>query len=546
MAQFIRIVLGIGFLIGAIALLSCRAAWSQDTDAEEYATGVEPLSPEEFATIPKTPVYRSFLPDRVDLSSLFPAPGNQKNQDSCVGWAVGYAARAYYASFAENRNTSDLNNIPSPFYIYNSIKKDTGNCRVGTKIQDALDLLKNAGSLSYSRFNVRTTQCRPPTDAERTAATDFRITNWLGVDFTSVDQIKAELAKKHPVIVSLRTPTPFHRLSRGTVYSLVGGLDNKWHAITVVGYDERRQAFKLINSWGAEWADGGFGWISYDSFRSEVREAYVMRPLSPVVPAPKPQPPGPVVVKPPAPPKPVVVRPDPEPKPDPQPFPSPTPVSIAGLECARVQTVQREGKSIVTGFVSSRADLERVAEQASASQIAVEVVLRPWPQCEVLLTLETALSQAQRPTVQIANTGKAADAGNYLRFTVTTPAYPSFLHVAYIQANGSVVHLVQPENISLTAYPPSSKIVLGDPAGQGPKFKITPPYGREMLVVISSRSPLFPALRPTEETEREFLTALRKALVANPEASAPGRHVAAGFDAIVTSDLAVTPTEDER
>jgi hypothetical protein len=55
-----------------------------------------------------------------------------------------------------------------------------------------------------------------------------------------------------------------------------------------------------------------------------------------------------------------------------------------------------------------------------------------------------------------------------------------------------------------------------------------------MLIVLAGRSPIFSDLRPTQETEREFLTALRKALITKPDPFAPDRDVAAGFDAIVT------------
>ena len=76
---------------------------------------------EDLAGIPRTPEYRAFLPDRVDLSDRFPTPGDQGEQNSCVGWSVGYAARAYYVNKVEGRDIGEPTNIPSPAYIYNSI-----------------------------------------------------------------------------------------------------------------------------------------------------------------------------------------------------------------------------------------------------------------------------------------------------------------------------------------------------------------------------------------------------------------------------------------
>ena len=36
------------------------------------------------------------------------------------------------------------------------------------------------------------------------------------------------------------------------------------HAIALVGYDDSKNAFKFVNSWGTNWGDNGFGYLSYD------------------------------------------------------------------------------------------------------------------------------------------------------------------------------------------------------------------------------------------------------------------------------------------
>ena len=48
------------------------------------------------------------------------------------------------------------------------------------------------------------------------------------------------------------------------------------HAMLVVGYDDQRQAYKVMNSWGEGWGDKGFLWISYDTFAALVNEAYTI------------------------------------------------------------------------------------------------------------------------------------------------------------------------------------------------------------------------------------------------------------------------------
>jgi hypothetical protein len=52
----------------------------------------------------------------------------------------------------------------------------------------------------------------------------------------------------------------------------------------------------------------------------------------------------------------------------------------------------------------------------------------------------------------------------------------------------------------------------------------------------SSSSARDPDRRPKQETEREFLTALGRELIAKPDPNARDRDIVASFDAIVTKD----------
>ena len=497
----------------------------------------------DLAGIPRTPEYRAFLPGQVDLSDRFPTPGDQGEQNSCVGWSVGYAARAYYVNKVEGRDLGEPINIPSPAYIYNSIAlraSNTDDCGSGSKISDALNLLKR-GAISISQFPYSEDSCSRPSNSLRSRATDFRISNWYVVNPNRLDQIKGELAHGHPVIIGLQTTPEFLRLKEGQIYRSSGRVVGA-HAVTAVGYDERLQAFKLINSWGTSWADRGFGWIGYDALRDAARVAYVMRVAALHTPEPSPPKPAPVVRPKPPSPTPVVtpvIRPTPEPSPRPKPGPvsppirPPSSVVLPELECAQVRLVDQGGRRTVTGFVGKDEDLQRV--HAAVKDADVNISVRPWPQCEALLTLDKPLSRTDRPRVMIRrSSGDMLTSGEQMVFEVETPPFPSYLHVAYVQADGSVLNLVQPGVGSFNAYAPRSKIVIGDEQAGARKFQVSAPFGREMLIVVAGRSPIFSDLRPTQETERDFLTALRRALIAKPDPAAPDRDVTANYDAIVT------------
>jgi hypothetical protein len=47
----------------------------------------------------------------------------------------------------------------------------------------------------------------------------------------------------------------------------------------VIGYDDRKQGFQIMNSWGPEWGINGVGWVRYADFKEFVREAYGVDPM---------------------------------------------------------------------------------------------------------------------------------------------------------------------------------------------------------------------------------------------------------------------------
>ncbi len=265
--------------------------------------------------------------------------------------------------------------------------------------------------------------------------------------------------------------------------------------------------------------------MSYDAFRALARVAFTMvlaDPWMPPVPVPGPEPP-----------------PQPQPPSPPRPPPPPPVPQITGIECGIVKTVRDSAGLHVAGFVGTQAELDKAKKQADDMKAAsFDVAIRPWPQCEVLMTLEKGLSAKDRPSVRVVRpTGSdALVAGSDLVIELETPAYPSYLQVAYIQADGSAITLVQPDELSLKALAPHTKLVLGDGRDGGSKFRVAAPYGNEIVVAIAGHSPLFATKQPQKETERGFLTALRRALFARPDSGARPREFGAAYDAVTTKE----------
>ncbi len=496
-----------GFVLaGAVALaifVAPPSARAQERTDTRHATGALPEDPEALSARPRTRTFRAFLPEAVDLSDRFPTPRHQGDQGSCVGWAVGYAARSYYNSAPQGGRRLTVDRIPSPAYIYDSIRAHGAACDAGSRISKALELLKK-GAVSDADYPYAPDRCRRPGPGTVARATGFRIADWLVVDAGRLDQVKAELAQGHPVVIGMRPNEAFHGLrGRGVWRAGLPEEDDGHHAVAVVGYSERGRYFTVMNSWGPAWAEGGFGRIGYDTFPRRVMYGFAMR-LAATPPPPKPEPPAPVVEN----------------------------IQLPAIGCGRLEIENGNDEPVITGFVGTDDDLAKVRQAAARARAKVAVELRPWPQCETLMTLEKPLAHASRPAVSLPK--RSYRAGETLSIEVRMAGFQGYLHVAYLQADGSVVNLVESDPLTLATLPAGAGLAFGDGRDGRPRFTVSAPFGNEMIVALASKSPLFGEDRPLVETEREFLTALRAAIIARPDPAQPERIVSAAFATLET------------
>lgn len=458
-----------------------------------YATGLvfeDPLDVEKF---PVAPTYRAFLPEKADLSARMPAVGNQGKQGSCVGWAVGYAARSYYSKASDGLTLTDPDNLVSPAFLYDSVR--SGNCGGGSVISKSLNFLKK-GSLSVKEYPYDENKCRNPNQVVSEKLERFKIRTWLKLEHKNLDQVRGALAQGHPVIIGANLNPGFHNLRRGQVWSAgppTADEKRSGHAFTIVGYDDRRKHFKFINSWGSEWGNRGYGQMDYDTFKNRVRHAYHIVPTNPpkkshvavVLPTPDP-----------------IIKPEPGPKPQ-------IKLALPEFECSSLAFKNDKNQATVFGFVGTSKDFETLKQEVG-THAKLDVSVRPWPQCEALLIIGTKdTARATRLTLE----KQEFRADDELNIKVETPNFSTHLHLAYFQADGSVVHLSQSALDNLETVGPRSKLVYGDGNEGRPRFVVQEPFGNEMVLAITTRSPLFSSKRPEIETEREFLTALRRATI---------------------------------
>lgn len=284
------------------ATIPAKNGGSQDIDPKVYAT-----YPRGFydGTLLGAPGANPTLPPSVDLSKDFPRPGDQGQQFSCVGWALGYALKTYQERVELGWSLEAAEHRFSPAYIYNQINGGRDN---GSVFADGLNLVVNQGvaTLAQMPYDDRDFLTQP-SDAARQEASQFRGKSWKAAN--GILEIKDALANHLAVLVAIRIFDELYGL-RGpdSVYNTFDGAFHGGHAVAAVGYDDARYggALRIINSWSQNWGDGGYFWLPYtaatqtvtaaDGTLSVLPAAAVIEDLADPVPAP----PDPVDPPPPA------------------------------------------------------------------------------------------------------------------------------------------------------------------------------------------------------------------------------------------------------
>jgi len=217
------------------------------------------------------PAYRAQVPRKADISGTLPAPRNQADTSTCTSWGATYAA----ASQAARRNGLGAAVVLSPSFTYNIVANDH-TCRNATSTSATLDVLKNVGALPIEEYVFDAGWCgRQPTAAEKQRAARYRIKNWSRFDATDLNAVKQQIARGVPVIFAMRIGATITGLRGEAVVEDDRDLGGS-HAMVAVGFDDDRKAFRIQNSWGRGWGDGGYGWFGYDFWKRNIKVGFVI------------------------------------------------------------------------------------------------------------------------------------------------------------------------------------------------------------------------------------------------------------------------------
>lgn len=119
-----------------------------------------------------------------------------------------------------------------------------------------------------------------PNSTQKDKAKSGEIIDFERVTNFTTNNLKTILLNKFPLIIGAKLDDGFMRANSSFIWKNASGGFEGYHAMAICGYDDSKNAFRVINSWGKNWGDAGYTWLDYNYFSSVVFEAYIVYPLN--------------------------------------------------------------------------------------------------------------------------------------------------------------------------------------------------------------------------------------------------------------------------
>jgi len=200
------------------------------------------------------------LPASYSIKSKFP-PVYRQHYGSCTSNAVlGCDDMIYHGSG---------NWIPSTTFTYYLQKyKERPMIDDGSSVEEALKAVKKFGACSSKVWpNEKPWNLKPSAEAYANGLKGREIKKWY--ELKNLKQLKQALVSGYPVACAvawcfksidanyvMNTPSRYEAENADT-----------GHAIVIVGYNDSTQLIEFRNSWGSQWANNGYAYMTYETFK---------------------------------------------------------------------------------------------------------------------------------------------------------------------------------------------------------------------------------------------------------------------------------------
>lgn len=249
-------------------------------------TGKAPPTDEAYAMLPGNisvldAVEPTEHPTSFDLSTSpsFPPVGDQGRQGSCTAWATTYYAYGYIEAVDQGwmqTKAGNTSQLLSPAWTYNKVN---GGVDRGSWEWDNMMVLRDWGTSTMALL--------PYDDSDYTdwgspaafrEAPMHRILEPFMIPYNgavTVETVKTLITAGTPVTFGIDANDYFKGFMDGNYILSAAEYNSKRpnHANTFIGFDDSITddgeigAFRVVNSWGSAWGDGGFYWLTYEAFK---------------------------------------------------------------------------------------------------------------------------------------------------------------------------------------------------------------------------------------------------------------------------------------
>lgn len=152
-----------------------------------------------------------------------------------------------------------------------------GSPKTGVWPITALRIARGWGQVSESRwpYNGKASAWPPPEPPDLDRLAKWRRI-WLYERVRSINDCRIVMGiRRRPVLVSVAITDEWYRAPNGRISvprrPVVGN-----HSVTLFDYDDDKQEFTFLNSWGKGWGDAGYGHIDYHTFQTTWIEGWTL------------------------------------------------------------------------------------------------------------------------------------------------------------------------------------------------------------------------------------------------------------------------------
>ena len=228
-----------------------RHGWKKDKpDTRDYK-----FASKKNTSLPRIYTLRDSMPPVLDQGQL----------GSCT--ANGIANSLVFCEMKEN---IDNNKPRSRLFIYYNERDMEGeiNSDAGGQIRDGVKSVNTVGACFEETwpYDIKLFTEKPPQTAYDEASRHVSV-KYEAVNQTEND-LKTALQSGYPVVFGFSVfqsiESPDVKQTGVIPLPKVGDSSIGGHCVLLTGWDDSKRLFQIQNSWGTDWGDKGFGYLSYD------------------------------------------------------------------------------------------------------------------------------------------------------------------------------------------------------------------------------------------------------------------------------------------